>query len=392
MKQFVLFLIFSVAVAQTCLAARSLSVHVTNPGLFDRRATVELKLSDVATRLCSSHFIVVDANGAEIPSQQTFDSLLVFKASVPAGRSSTYRVLSAEATPNYAPVCFGRVYPERADDIAWENNLVGFRVYGPTTQSRGEKAYGYDLFFKYPSDEPVVESLYAAQCSPANWVTVDSLRKIDRRKAKEFENSFTYHIDHGKGMDCYAVGPTLGAGVAVPALGDSLCFAWCYNQAKILDCGPVRFTVRLTFAPRQIGDASVVETRIISLDRDTHFNKCRVLYSALPDDATLACGFPMRDSSPAVMLADSGIIAYADPTQGSDNGKALLGVIFPDGFGRTAKLAGHTLGFADVKPMTPLTYYWGFAWNRTDITSLEQWVSHMFTIRNEINNPLIISY
>lgn len=393
MRRFVLFISLVISVAAVALAERSFKVAVTNPGLTERpAATVEIPMRDVRARLRSPHCIVVNPEGIEIPSQITFDSLLVFKASVPAGRSVSYSVIASDTAVVYPVVCAGRVYPERADDIAWENNLVGFRVYGPATQQRGEKAYGYDLFFKYPSEIPVVESLYAAQCSPANWARVDSLRKIDRRKAKEFENSFTYHIDHGQGMDCYAVGPTLGAGVAVPAIGDSLCYAWCYSRAKILDCGPVRFTVRLTFAPRQIGDTKVVETRLISLDRDSHFNKCRVLYSAMPSGAKVACGFPLRDSSPAVRLADNGIIAYADPTQGPDNGKALLGVIFPDGFMRTANAAGHALGFAQASPETPFTYYWGFAWNRTDIASLDKWVSHMLSFRNEINNPLKISY
>ena len=31
--------------------------------------------------------------------------------------------------PAYAPVAVGRLYPERADDLAWENDLVGFRAF-----------------------------------------------------------------------------------------------------------------------------------------------------------------------------------------------------------------------------------------------------------------------
>lgn len=44
----------------------------------------------------------------------------------------------------------GRLYPERADDVAWENEKVGFRIYGPATQAKGERSFGYDIFFKYP--------------------------------------------------------------------------------------------------------------------------------------------------------------------------------------------------------------------------------------------------
>lgn len=392
MTRISLFALAVLAAAVPASAAKSMPVRITNNSLADRTQTIEIPVKAISDRLGSAVCYVLAPDGSEIPSQTTFDSLLVFKANVPAAAQACYKIVADKEPHTYPVVCTGRAYPERADDVAWENNLVGFRVYGPATQQRGEKAYGYDLFFKYPSEAPVVESLYAAHCSAANWARVDSLRKIDRRKAKEFENSISYHVDNGKGMDCYAVGATLGAGMAVPVVGDSLCFSWCYKKAKVLDSGPVRFTVRLTFAPRTIGNVKAVETRLISLDRDSHFNKCKVLYSALPAGASVACGFPLRDSSPAVMLADNGIIAYADPTQGPDNGKALLGVIFPDGFGRTAKASGHALGFTEVEPATPFTYYWGFAWNRTDITSLDKWVSHMLSARNEIKNPLTISY
>ncbi len=110
----------------------------------------------------------------------------------------------------------GRVYPERNDDLAWENDLVAFRAYGPTTQRNGERVFGYDLFLKYPDKGPVLERLYAAQTSARNWAVVDSLRKTDPDpdRAREFERSFTYHVDHGYGMDCFAVGPTLGCGTA----------------------------------------------------------------------------------------------------------------------------------------------------------------------------------
>ena len=163
--------------------------------------------------------------------------------------------------PSYDSKAEGRVYPERADDLAWENDIVGFRAYGPTTQRKGERAYGYDIFFKYPDKGLVLEKLYGPETSPKTWQTVDSLRAISKEQAEEYINSISYHIDHGLGMDCYAVGPTLGDGVAARLLNDSIAFAWCYESAEVLDNGPLRFTARLNFAPKD----SVSESRIITL-------------------------------------------------------------------------------------------------------------------------------
>ena len=106
----------------------------------------------------------------------------------------------------------GRQYPERLDDMAWENDLVGFRAYGPALQARGERGFGYDLFTKRGTAAPVLEDMYAKELDADSWKQVNELRKTDPKAADELVRTFSYHIDHGYGMDCYAVGPTLGAG------------------------------------------------------------------------------------------------------------------------------------------------------------------------------------
>lgn len=272
----------------------------------------------------------------------------------------------------------GRVYPERADDIAWENELVGFRVYGPGTQAKGEKAYGYDIFFKHPTPEPVLGRLYAPETDPATWRKVDSLRNIDPELAEEFIKTFSYHIDHGLGMDCYAVGPTLGAGVAALVDSDTICFPWCYEKAEVLQNGPDRFTVKLDFAPVRIGaDSLVTEHRLISLESGSYLNDCKVWYDGLTRPHEIVAGFPRRDGTPAILDREGGIVAYADPTQGPDNGKALLGVIFTEGADSVYEAHGHILASRLHAPADTLRYCWGFAWDRTDIRTLRDWYDYL---------------
>lgn len=340
--------------------------------------TVEVSMDRIVRQIGNHAGIVVrDSKGNEIPSQITYDSLLVFKAPASAKRSM-FKISGDKTRHEYATVCTGKVYPQRADDMAWENNLVGFRAYGPATQRHGEKAFGYDIFFKHASETPVVEDLYNAQCSGKNWHKVDSLRKIDPQLAKEFENSFTYHIDHGKGMDCFAVGATLGDGVAALVRNDSIDFAWCYDKAEVLDRGPVRFTVRLTFPERNIrGLGNVVEKRVITLDRDEYLNRCQVLFDGSMDESKVATGFMIRDDEKPVMLADEGIVAYSHPTQGNGNGRALLGVVCPGGFESTGMLQNHAVGYMISEPGEPFTYYWGFAWDHEGMPDMDTWVNHL---------------
>ncbi len=273
----------------------------------------------------------------------------------------------------------GRVYPERCEDLSWENELVAFRVYGPETQRRGERSYGYDLFLKYHDKGPVLERLYGEQCSPRNWSVVDSLRKIDAKLAKDFENSFTYHIDHGLGMDCYAVGSTLGCGVAAIRIDGSIRYPWCYETVDIVENGPDRFEAALSFAPVMIGQDEVTERRTISLEKGTHLNHCEVSFEGLTEPREVVVGFPLRGTPQEYADVAKGIIAVTDPTQGADNGTIFLGVTVRNKCTGTAIADSHFLLTLQIKPGETLVYDWGFAWDRTDITDFREWVEYLHT-------------
>lgn len=367
-------------------------MRVANDSKLDRKAgLVMLDAGQLKERLGSGYLYVTDASGREIPSQLTSDGRLLFTADVAAGDECTFSVAAADSAHVYHALTTGRVYPERADDVAWENELVGFRAYGPATQRNGERAFGYDIFFKHPTSDQILEVLYGAQCDPAAWKRVDSLRAIDPAVAEDYIQSFTYHVDHGLGMDCYAVGPSLGAGVAVPVVNDSLAFAWCYDKAEVTDNGPLRFGLRLDFAPRAVGaDTAVTEHRIITLDAGRHLNTARVWYDGLTAPVTVAAGVPLRDDSPVFTDAAKGILAYSDPTQGPDNGRAMLGVVM-NGADSIVEKQGHIVAMTTLAPGDTLSYSWGFAWDRADITTPEAWQQYLLDYAARQAEPLRVT-
>lgn len=340
--------------------------------------TVEIEARPILEKLNSKAFYVTDTLGNRIPSQLTYDSRIIFNVDVPEGETYRYFIHPSDTMPKYTATVGGDFYPKRRDDVAYENELVGFRIYGPGTQKVGEKSFGYDIFLKHTSPELIVPQLYAAQTDDANWAKVDSLRKIDPKLAHEFEDSFSYHIDHGKGMDCYAVGATLGDGVAAIIDNDAISYPWCYETAEILDNGPLRFTLALNFAPRKIGSAeNVTEHRLITLDSQSHLNDCLVWYEGLDGDNTIVTGFPLRDESGTVIDEEKGIIAYADPTQGQDNGKALVGVMYGTTPDSIMKKENHLLMSRTLSPSDTLSYKWGFAWDRMEIGTIDAWKNYL---------------
>lgn len=384
----------------------TLTVTVSNSLPIERQGEmVEIPMDKVVKELGladTAQVVVWDKDGVEVPYQITYDDKLIFPASVAAESSNTY-TLQIGNPENVSVKACGRVYPERMDDIAWENDLIGCRAYGPTLQKRGERGFGYDLFTKRSTTEPVLEEMYAMQNSPENWAKVNELRKTDPKAANELVQTFTYHVDHGYGMDCYAVGPTLGAGVAALMVDDAIVYPWCYKDYEILDNGPLRFTLKLEFHPLKVKeDTTVVETRIITLDTGSHLNKTVVSYSSLQESLPVVTGIVLHDTIGAVVTdAKNGYMTYVDPTTGPGQGKIFMGAAFPENV-EDAKVVlfpeeekrsrnnayGHALAVSEYEPNGEYVYYWGFAWDQADIQTPEAWNEYMKDFAQKVRTPL----
>ena len=384
----------------------SLTVTVTNPLSMDRQGEmVELSMKEVSKKLGladTAQVIVLGMDGMQVPYQITHDDKLIFPVQVSADGSSQYTLQIGTPEPVSVKVC-GRAYPERMDDIAWENDLIGCRAYGPTMQRRGERGFGYDLFTKRGTTEPVLEEMYEMQNSPENWAKVSELRKTDPKAAADFQNSFTYHVDHGYGMDCYAVGPTLGAGVSALMVDDAIVYPWCYKEGEILDNGPLRFTVKLEFNPMNVkGDTTVVETRVITLDAGSHLNRTTITYNNLQESLPVVTGIVLHDTIGAIVAdAKSGYMTYVDPTTGPGQGQIFVGAAFPEDVNeakpvrfsdeerrRRNNAYGHVLSYSEYEPNDEYVYYWGFAWDQADIQTAEAWDEYMKAFAKKVRNPL----
>lgn len=392
------FLCAAAAILTGCDAqARRVAVTVENSLPFDRCELAQLSLKEAQAKVGASKIEVYDASGREVPSQVTHDSLLIFQASVPASGSAKY-YLKPNLTPyvtGFDTLACGRVYPRRDDDLAWENDLVAFRAYGPALQRRGEKGFGYDLFLKRNTSDPILPMLYDGQLDPENWKKVNALRAQGRHaEADSVQNSFTYHVDHGYGMDCYSVGATLGCGITAPLLDGRIIFPWCYDRVRILDNGPLRFTADLEFTPMAIGNDTVIEHRLITLDAGSHLNRTSVRYEGQDSTIDIVTGFAVKNGSDAVTSGTPRHIAYVDPTQGPDNGKIFVGCVFA-----APALADTLLSDPDsyvalntLAPGRAFTYLWGFGWDRSDVPSLEAWNEILDKAARALDSPLTVKF
>ncbi len=404
-----------VIIALFCLACnepKTVTVTVTNPLALDRDGEmVEVPMSDISAKLQmddTAQITVLDADGQQVPYQLTYDEKVIFPASVKAGGEAVYTIQVGTPVEMDVIAC-GKYYPERVDDIAWENDLVAFRAYGPALQANGERAFGYDVWTKYNTTEPVVEARYASELNPETKEKIAELKQTDPAAADELYKSVSYHVDHGNGLDCYKVGPTLGGGTAALMVGDTIVYPYCYKEYEILDNGPLRFTVKLVYNPFTVkADTSVVETRLVSLDAGSHLNKTVVSYANLSAPQTVITGTVLHEPDGAVVAdAAAGYYTYVDPTDNvnNNNGKIFVGAAFPAPV-KEAKVVlfpekeknelrggadGHVIAISDYAQDSEYVYYWGSAWSKADIQTPEAWNEYMAAFAQKVRTPLVVT-
>lgn len=397
--------------------SQEMTVTVTNGTGFNRLPEmVELCADQISSNLDlkdGDGFVIRNYEGKEQPYQITSDSKVIFQVEMKAGESAIYTIHKGQPSEYQTYVC-GRQYPERLDDFAWENDLVGFRAYGPKLQAKGERGFGYDLFAKRGTNLPVIDKLYELSLGERNRSIYKKLKENDPKGAEDYLiDSMSFHVDHGYGMDAYAVGPNLGAGVTA-LIDGKIVYPWCYKDYEILDNGPLRTTFRLTFAPTKVGkDADVIESRLITLDAGSHLNRTSVSYENLTQPMELVSGIVLRDKDgKEVADIQKGYIAYPAPSINFDkrnpdinNGIHFVGHVYPEAMKEMKTVyhsekemkeerggaPGHLLAYTQYEPDDVFTYYWGFGWDHADMKTYEQWIGYLEKFVEQIKEPLLIT-
>lgn len=371
---------------------------------------VEIPLKELHRSILAEDktWVVLDSEGNQVPYQITYDSLLIFPVRIAEKGTAEYTVAKGIPVPSDT-ICYGRCYPERLDDIAWENDKAAYRAYGPALQRSGERGFGYDILTKSVS-YPVLEERYRKELDPLARKQMKELRESGKHhEADSIGRAISYHIDHGNGMDCYSVGPTLGGGTSALLVDSSLVYPYCYREYQILDNGPLRFTVRLEFNPLTVAsDSNVIETRVISLDKGSYLNKTILSYQHLSEPCQLATGIVVHPQNPdgAWIGKDRAIIAYADSTDrvNAGNGVIHVGALLTKSplwkgvrwFNEQEKqfspgALGHVMMISDYKPGKPLVYYWGSSWSKSGFSTQEEWVNYLEDYDKFLSSPLEIS-
>ena len=252
------------------------------------------------------------------------------------------------------PKVFGRYVPERKDDFAWENEYAAFRMYGPALKAENP-SNGVDLWLK-ASPELVVDSFYY----------------------REHVLGLPYHINYGKGLDCYKVGHTCGAGGLVVLAEDQTWIGGPYDRWEILEQTPERLVFRLEYDSLLVAGHILQESITITAEAGEPMNRADVVLTGdYPGELLVGGGIYMHDTIDHFEVYENlGTIYYeedalSDKTAAKMNydyngstsqGRIYLTVRTPEAT-VTDMQDGNLIAVKDYQLGDTLTYFFGATWS-----------------------------
>lgn len=252
------------------------------------------------------------------------------------------------------PKVYGRFVPERKDDFAWENEYAAFRMYGPALKPENP-SNGVDLWLK-ASPELIVDSFYY----------------------REHVLGLPYHINYGKGLDCYKVGHTCGCGGLVVLADNKTYVGGPYDRWEIVEQSPEKFVFRLEYDSLQVGESVLQESITITAEAGTALNKAEVVLKGEYDGELLVGGgIYMHDTIDHFEVYESlGTVFYeedalSDKTAAQMNyeyngstsqGRIYITVQVPEAT-VTDLQDGNLIAVKPYQLGDTLTYYFGATWS-----------------------------
>lgn len=264
------------------------------------------------------------------------------------------------------PRVYARFVPERADDFAWENDLVAFRTYGPALRDKPENS-GIDCWFKrVPS--PVIDKWY-----------IEDVTSLEPGKVAK-----SYHSDHGEGYDVYKVGDSRGCGGISVWVDGKLHNSETYISHRIIESTPEKVVFELHYAS-DLNGKTLRETKRITLIMGERFFQSDSKFTLDGEPAKgmeVAIGLmPQSPDGKADFKPQAGSMHLWENLDGHQLGTAV--VIDPSlvtGMKSHTDAAGQRqeLCLAKTDEHGSIRWFSGFAWSGQGlITTPEAWTKHL---------------
>jgi len=369
-------LLLSTSVAQE----RTLTVRVTNPSMVARVSeTISIRVDSLKTILSPDKpapLIVREAGTQdELRSQLVDDNQdgtpdeLIFQSDFKPGENKTFMITSpAGQKPPSASMTDAR-YVEPREDLAWENDRIAFRVYGPALAA--EVNNGIDVWTKRVR-YLIVKKWYEGE---------EQIPKI------------IYHVDHGEGADFFDVGNSLGCGGTGVWFQSKVYQPGVFSSYKVISAGPIRACFELYYDKWNVDGRKFREIKTITLDAGQNLNHVEVRFMSVDSaqPTTLACGLVKRPNTRWYKNDEHHWMSlWGLTTDSLVNGYLGTGVVFPGNrFTGWTEDSLQYIALLRTNGKSVLSYYAGAGWTRSgDFKSEEDWNGYLDRFSVNLQTPL----
>lgn len=332
----------------------------------------DLRIKDAQNQYLPIQWIDNDGDGKN-------DELL-FQAKLDAKKTNSYTILANAKTPvpESQVTTYSRLVPERVDDYTWENDKVAFRVYGPKGQAEAlakvkgsTLSSGVDIWFKR-TEKSIINEWYKGYLTDPMY----------------------YHKDtRGEGYDPYHVGDSRGTGGIGIWKDEKLQVSQNFVTSKTIAEGPLRTVFELTYAPWS--EFGVKETKRISLDLGSNFSKFESTFESETPVPNYTIGISLHKNDGESKLNDkNGYYLHWEKIDDAFVGEGI--VVDPKIVQKSATFKSEIPDQSNLlvvtKPQKKLTYYAGFAWQKSgQIQTQKDWENLLQKQAQIVANPLVIT-
>ncbi|AZB30789.1 DUF4861 family protein [Chryseobacterium balustinum] len=341
-------------------------------GFLGKNKAKDLRIKDAQNNYVTIQWIDNDGDGKN-------DEVL-FQANIDAKKTNSYKIVADSKTtiPESKLTTYSRLVPERVDDYTWENDKIAFRVYGPKGQAEalaGVKgstlSSGVDIWFKR-TEKSVINEWYKGYLTDPMY----------------------YHKDtRGEGYDPYHVGDSRGTGGIGIWKDEKLQVSQNFISSKTITEGPLRTVFELTYAPWS--EFGVKETKRISLDLGSNFSKFESIFETEKPAPNYTIGISLHKNEGESKLNDKdGYYLHWEKIDDAFVGEGI--VVNPKILEKSVAFKSETPDQSNLlvitKPQKKLTYYAGFAWQKSgQIQTQKDWENILLKQSKIVANPLIIT-
>jgi len=233
------------------------------------------------------------------------------------------------------------VRPARGVDVSWENDRIGFRVYGGPT-IRNKVRSGVDIWAK-SVEYPILDNWY-----------------------KLMAEGKDYHTDRGEGCDFYHMGKLLGCGGLAIWIDGKPYSSESYDSFKITKNQSDKTEFELEYNTWSVPDLKIEEHKKVEMGMGTNlFKVTSTLKSDKNQELTVAIGLTTFGRQQIIQDKKLGFLAVWEKMDSIHGSLGTAVVVNPEDFAGFASHGGDEYILIKVKTNVPFDYYAGAGWEKS---------------------------